>query len=408
MKVRNFAALPFLLLFTILVSCEKDDPTLRNWSAIDVATLQSTVGKSLNTIESEILNLGFELSSAAPQTENITERAFRYTRNYKDAYQDYESLTFIASSKDAAITSTMYWANHNNVMNRQLLEKYLGDFNVSTNGQIAQDSTASYIELKDKESVSSTYETSSAWTSFDEAYKSILDVYDEYAGYYDEAKYSVPESYLDSACAPKYMERPFNVYLQAVDNSMSIMYFRGYKFDLGVDSIDCEYYKHDTLSYAISDIYEKFDQGMVGTDRYYPQPDKNGNALYIVYEYEERQKVDEKGDSVFDTQGNPVMETVRTPVYEEKQKEDENGKPMVDENNKPIMETVQKTEKNKIGEDTTKINLGVRYKSIEYIRDTTINQQQEYRTEFELGKDKVKARYDKYRYADIIRITISK
>ena len=147
---------------------------------------------------------------------------------------------------------------------------------------------------------------------------------------------------------------------------------------------------------------------MVGTDRYYPQPDKNGNALYLVYEYEERQKVDEKGDPVFDTQGNPVMETVRTPVYEEKQKEDENGKPMVDENNKPIMETVQKTEKNKIGEDTTKINLGVRYKSIEYIRDTTINQQQEYRTEFELGKDKVKARYDKYRYADIIRITISK
>ena len=398
MKVRNFAALPFLLLFTILVSCEKDDPTLRNWSAIDVATLQSTVGKSLNTIESEILNLGFELSSAAPQTENITERAFRYTRNYKDAYQDYESLTFIASSKDAAITSTMYWANHNNVMNRQLLEKYLGDFNVSTNGQIAQDSTASYIELKDKESVSSTYETSSAWNSFDEAYKSILDVYDEYAGYYDEAKYSVPESYLDSACAPKYMERPFNAYLQAADNSMSIMYFRGFKFDLGTDSIDCEYYKHDTLSYAISDIYEQQQKVDENGD---PMLDKDGkpimeDKMYPVFNEEQRQKADENGYLMVDAQGNPIMETVKVPVMEEKI--DENGN---------IVE-VQKTEKNKIGEDTTKINLGVRYKSIEYIRDTTINQQQEYRTEFELGKDKVKARYDKYRYADIIRITISK
>lgn len=405
MKARNFAALSLLFLLTILVSCEKDDPALRNWSAIDVATLQSTVGKSLNTIESEILNLGFELSSAAPQTENITERAFRYTRNYKDSYQDYESLTFIASSKDAAITSTMYWANHNNVMNRQLLEKYLGDFNVSTNGQIAQDSTASYIELKDKESVSSTYETSSAWTSFDEAYKSILDAYDEYAGYYDEAKYSVPESYLDSACAPKYMERPFNAYLQAADNSMSIMYFRGYKFDLGVDSIDCEYYKHDTLSYVRSDIYE---QQQKVDENGNPMFDSNGkpimeNILYPVFNEEQRQKADENGNLMVDAQGNPIMETVNAPVMEEKM---EGGKPVTDEDGNPIM--VQKTEPKKIGEDTTKINLGVRYKSIEYIRDTTINQQQEYRTEFELGKDKVKARYDKYRYADIIRITISK
>ena len=398
MKARNFAALSLLFLLTILVSCEKDDPALRNWSAIDVATLQSTVGKSLNTIESEILNLGFELSSAAPETENITERAFRYTRNYKDSYQDYESLTFIASSKDAEITSTMYWANHNNVMNRQLLEKYLGDFNVSTNGQIAQDSTASYIELKDKESTSSTYETSSAWNSFDEAYKSILDVYDEYAGYYDEAKYSVPESYLDSACAPKYMERPFNVYLQAADNSMSIMYFRGYKFDLGTDSIDCEYYKHDTLSYAISDIYEQQQKVDENGD---PMLDKDGkpimeDKMYPVFNEEQRQKADENGNLMVDAQGNPIMETVKVPVMEEK----------IDENGNLV--EVQKTEKNKIGEDTTKINLGVRYKSIEYIRDTTINQQQEYRTEFELGKDKVKARYDKYRYADIIRITISK
>lgn len=405
MKARNFAALSLLFLLTILVSCEKDDPALRNWSAIDVATLQSTVGKSLNTIESEILNLGFELSSAAPETENITERAFRYTRNYKDSYQDYESLTFIASSKDAAITSTMYWANHNNVMNRQLLEKYLGDFNVSTNGQIAQDSTASYIELKDKESVSSTYETSSAWTSFDEAYKSILDAYDEYAGYYDEAKYSVPESYLDSACAPKYMERPFNAYLQAADNSMSIMYFRGYKFDLGVDSIDCEYYKHDTLSYVRSDIYE---QQQKVDENGNPMFDSNGkpimeNILYPVFNEEQRQKADENGNLMVDAQGNPIMETVNAPVMEEKM---EGGKPVTDEDGNPIM--VQKTEPKKIGEDTTKINLGVRYKSIEYIRDTTINQQQEYRTEFELGKDKVKARYDKYRYADIIRITISK
>lgn len=405
MKARNFAALSFLFLLTILVSCEKDDPTLRNWSAIDVATLQSTVGKSLNTIESEILNLGFELSSAAPETENITERAFRYTRNYKDAYQDYESLTFIASSKDAEITSTMYWANHNNVMNRQLLEKYLGDFNVSTNGQIAQDSTASYIELKDKESTSSTYETSSAWTSFDEAYKSILDAYDEYTGYYDEAKYSVPESYLDSACAPKYMERPFNVYLQAADNSMSIMYFRGYKFDLGVDSIDCEYYKHDTLSYVRSDIYE---QQQKVDENGNPMFDSNGkpimeNILYPVFNEEQRQKADENGNLMVDAQGNPIMETVNAPVMEEKM---EGGKPVTDEDGNPIM--VQKTEPKKIGEDTTKINLGVRYKSIEYIRDTTINQQQEYRTEFELEKDKVKARYDKYRYADIIRITISK
>lgn len=405
MKDRNFAALSLLFLLTILVSCEKDDPALRNWSAIDVATLQSTVGKSLNTIESEILNLGFELSSAAPETENITERAFRYTRNYKDSYQDYESLTFIASSKDAAITSTMYWANHNNVMNRQLLEKYLGDFNVSTNGQIAQDSTASYIELKDKESVSSTYETSSAWTSFDEAYKSILDAYDEYAGYYDEAKYSVPESYLDSACAPKYMERPFNAYLQAADNSMSIMYFRGYKFDLGVDSIDCEYYKHDTLSYVRSDIYE---QQQKVDENGNPMFDSNGkpimeNILYPVFNEEQRQKADENGNLMVDAQGNPIMETVNAPVMEEKM---EGGKPVTDEDGNPIM--VQKTEPKKIGEDTTKINLGVRYKSIEYIRDTTINQQQEYRTEFELGKDKVKARYDKYRYADIIRITISK
>lgn len=405
MKARNFAALSLLFLLTILVSCEKDDPALRNWSAIDVATLQSTVGKSLNTIESEILNLGFELSSAAPETENITERAFRYTRNYKDAYQDYESLTFIASSKDAEITSTMYWANHNNVMNRQLLEKYLGDFNVSTNGQIAQDSTASYIELKDKESVSSTYETSSAWTSFDEAYKSILDAYDEYAGYYDEAKYSVPESYLDSACAPKYMERPFNVYLQAADNSMSIMYFRGYKFDLGVDSIDCEYYKHDTLSYVRSDIYE---QQQKVDENGNPMFDSNGkpimeNILYPVFNEEQRQKADENGNLMVDAQGNPIMETVNAPVMEEKM---EGGKPVTDEDGNPIM--VQKTEPKKIGEDTTKINLGVRYKSIEYIRDTTINQQQEYRTAFELGKDKVKARYDKYRYADIIRITISK
>lgn len=405
MKARNFAALSFLFLLTILVSCEKDDPALRNWSAIDVATLQSTVGKSLNTIESEILNLGFELSSAAPETENITERAFRYTRNYKDSYQDYESLTFIASSKDAEITSTMYWANHNNVMNRQLLEKYLGDFNVSTNGQIAQDSTASYIELKDKESTSSTYETSSAWTSFDEAYKSILDAYDEYAGYYDEAKYSVPESYLDSACAPKYMERPFNAYLQAADNSMSIMYFRGYKFDLGVDSIDCEYYKHDTLSYVRSDIYE---QQQKVDENGNPMFDSNGkpimeNILYPVFNEEQRQKADENGNLMVDAQGNPIMETVNAPVMEEKM---EGGKPVTDEDGNPIM--VQKTEPKKIGEDTTKINLGVRYKSIEYIRDTTINQQQEYRTEFELGKDKVKARYDKYRYADIIRITISK
>lgn len=405
MKARNFAALSFLFLLTILVSCEKDDPTLRNWSAIDVATLQSTVGKSLNTIESEILNLGFELSSAAPETENITERAFRYTRNYKDAYQDYESLTFIASSKDAEITSTVYWANHNNVMNRQLLEKYLGDFNVSTNGQIAQDSTASYIELKDKESTSSTYETSSAWTSFDEAYKSILDAYDEYTGYYDEAKYSVPESYLDSACAPKYMERPFNVYLQAADNSMSIMYFRGYKFDLGVDSIDCEYYKHDTLSYVRSDIYE---QQQKVDENGNPMFDSNGkpimeNILYPVFNEEQRQKADENGNLMVDAQGNPIMETVNAPVMEEKM---EGGKPVTDEDGNPIM--VQKTEPKKIGEDTTKINLGVRYKSIEYIRDTTINQQQEYRTEFELEKDKVKARYDKYRYADIIRITISK
>lgn len=405
MKARNFAALSLLFLLTILVSCEKDDPTLRNWSAIDVATLQSTVGKSLNTIESEILNLGFELSSAAPETENITERAFRYTRNYKDSYQDYESLTFIASSKDAEITSTMYWANHNNVMNRQLLEKYLGDFNVSTNGQIAQDSTASYIELKDKESTSSTYETSSAWTSFEEAYKSILDAYDEYTGYYDEAKYSVPESYLDSACAPKYMERPFNVYLQAADNSMSIMYFRGYKFDLGVDSIDCEYYKHDTLSYVRSDIYE---QQQKVDENGNPMFDSNGkpimeNILYPVFNEEQRQKADENGNLMVDAQGNPIMETVNAPVMEEKM---EGGKPVTDEDGNPIM--VQKTEPKKIGEDTTKINLGVRYKSIEYIRDTTINQQQEYRTEFELGKDKVKARYDKYRYADIIRITISK
>lgn len=405
MKARNFAALSFLFLLTILVSCEKDDPTLRNWSAIDVATLQSTVGKSLNTIESEILNLGFELSSAAPETENITERAFRYTRNYKDSYQDYESLTFIASSKDAEITSTMYWANHNNVMNRQLLEKYLGDFNVSTNGQIAQDSTASYIELKDKESTSSTYETSSAWTSFEEAYKSILDAYDEYTGYYDEAKYSIPESYLDSACAPKYMERPFNVYLQAADNSMSIMYFRGYKFDLGVDSIDCEYYKHDTLSYVRSDIYE---QQQKVDENGNPMFDSNGkpimeNILYPVFNEEQRQKADENGNLMVDAQGNPIMETVNAPVMEEKM---EGGKPVTDEDGNPIM--VQKTEPKKIGEDTTKINLGVRYKSIEYIRDTTINQQQEYRTEFELEKDKVKARYDKYRYADIIRITISK
>lgn len=405
MKARNFAALSLLFLLTILVSCEKDDPALRNWSAIDVATLQSTVGKSLNTIESEILNLGFELSSAAPETENITERAFRYTRNYKDSYQDYESLTFIASSKDAEITSTMYWANHNNVMNRQLLEKYLGDFNVSTNGQIAQDSTASYIELKDKESTSSTYETSSAWTSFEEAYKSILDAYDEYTGYYDEAKYSVPESYLDSACAPKYMERPFNVYLQAADNSMSIMYFRGYKFDLGVDSIDCEYYKHDTLSYVRSDIYE---QQQKVDENGNPMFDSNGkpimeNILYPVFNEEQRQKADENGNLMVDAQGNPIMETVNAPVMEEKM---EGGKPVTDEDGNPIM--VQKTEPKKIGEDTTKINLGVRYKSIEYIRDTTINQQQEYRTEFELGKDKVKARYDKYRYADIIRITISK
>lgn len=405
MKARNFAALSLLFLLTILVSCEKDDPTLRNWSAIDVATLQSTVGKSLNTIESEILNLGFELSSAAPQTENITERAFRYTRNYKDSYQDYESLTFIASSKDAEITSTMYWANHNNVMNRQLLEKYLGDFNVSTNGQIAQDSTASYIELKDKESTSSTYETSSAWNSFDEAYKSILDAYDEYAGYYDEAKYSIPESYLDSACAPKYMERPFNVYLQAADNSMSIMYFRGYKFDLGVDSIDCEYYKHDTLSYVRSDIYEQQQKVDENGNLMF---DSNGkpimeNILYPVFNEEQRQKADENGNLMVDAQGNPIMETVNAPVMEEKM---EGGKPVTDEDGNPIM--VQKTEPKKIGEDTTKINLGVRYKSIEYIRDTTINQQQEYRTEFELEKDKVKARYDKYRYADIIRITISK
>lgn len=405
MKARNFAALSFLFLLTILVSCEKDDPTLRNWSAIDVATLQSTVGKSLNTIESEILNLGFELSSAAPETENITERAFRYTRNYKDAYQDYESLTFIASSKDAEITSTVYWANHNNVMNRQLLEKYLGDFNVSTNGQIAQDSTASYIELKDKESTSSTYETSSAWTSFEEAYKSILDAYDEYTGYYDEAKYSIPESYLDSACAPKYMERPFNAYLQAADNSMSIMYFRGYKFDLGVDSIDCEYYKHDTLSYVRSDIYE---QQQKVDENGNPMFDSNGkpimeNILYPVFNEEQRQKADENGNLMVDAQGNPIMETVNAPVMEEKM---EGGKPVTDEDGNPIM--VQKTEPKKIGEDTTKINLGVRYKSIEYIRDTTINQQQEYRTEFELEKDKVKARYDKYRYADIIRITISK
>lgn len=405
MKARNFAALSFLFLLTILVSCEKDNPTLRNWSAIDVATLQSTVGKSLNTIESEILNLGFELSSAAPETENITERAFRYTRNYKDAYQDYESLTFVASSKDAEITSTMYWANHNNVMNRQLLEKYLGDFNVSTSGQIAQDSTASYIELKDKESTSSTYETSSAWTSFEEAYKSILDAYDEYTGYYDEAKYSIPESYLDSACAPKYKERPFNVYLQAADNSMSIMYFRGYKFDLGVDSIDCEYYKHDTLSYVRSDIYE---QQQKVDENGNPMFDSNGkpimeNILYPVFNEEQRQKADENGNLMVDAQGNPIMETVNAPVMEEKM---EGGKPVTDEDGNPIM--VQKTEPKKIGEDTTKINLGVRYKSIEYIRDTTINQQQEYRTEFELEKDKVKARYDKYRYADIIRITISK
>lgn len=405
MKARNFAALSFLFLLTILVSCEKDDPALRNWSAIDVATLQSTVGKSLNTIESEILNLGFELSSAAPETENITERAFRYTRNYKDAYQDYESLTFIASSKDAEITSTVYWANHNNVMNRQLLEKYLGDFNVSTNGQIAQDSTASYIELKDKESTSSTYETSSAWTSFDEAYKSILDAYDEYTGYYDEAKYSIPESYLDSACAPKYMERPFNAYLQAADNSMSIMYFRGYKFDLGVDSIDCEYYKHDTLSYVRSDIYEQQQKVDENGNLMF---DSNGkpimeNILYPVFNEEQRQKADENGNLMVDAQGNPIMETVNAPVMEEKM---EGGKPVTDEDGNPIM--VQKTEPKKIGEDTTKINLGVRYKSIEYIRDTTINQQQEYRTEFELEKDKVKARYDKYRYADIIRITISK
>lgn len=405
MKARNFAALSLLFLLTILVSCEKDDPALRNWSAIDVATLQSTVGKSLNTIESEILNLGFELSSAAPETENITERAFRYTRNYKDAYQDYESLTFIASSKDAEITSTMYWANHNNVMNRQLLEKYLGDFNVSTNGQIAQDSTASYIELKDKESTSSTYETSSAWTSFEEAYKSILDAYDEYTGYYDEAKYSVPESYLDSACAPKYMERPFNAYLQAADNSMSIMYFRGYKFDLGVDSIDCEYYKHDTLSYVRSDIYEQQQKVDENGNLMF---DSNGkpimeNILYPVFNEEQRQKADENGNLMVDAQGNPIMETVNAPVMEEKM---EGGKPVTDEDGNPIM--VQKTEPKKIGEDTTKINLGVRYKSIEYIRDTTINQQQEYRTEFELEKDKVKARYDKYRYADIIRITISK
>lgn len=405
MKARNFAALSLLFLLTILVSCEKDDPALRNWSSIDVATLQSTVGKSLNTIESEILNLGFELSSAAPETENITERAFRYTRNYKDSYQDYESLTFIASSKDAEITSTMYWANHNNVMNRQLLEKYLGDFNASTGGQIAQDSTASYIELKDKESTSSTYETSSAWTSFEEAYKSILDAYDEYTGYYDEAKYSIPESYLDSACAPKYMERPFNVYLQAADNSMSIMYFRGYKFDLGVDSIDCEYYKHDTLSYVRSDIYE---QQQKVDENGNPMFDSNGkpimeNILYPVFNEEQRQKADENGNLMVDAQGNPIMETVNVPVMEEKM---EGGKPVTDEDGNPIM--VQKTEPKKIGEDTTKINLGVRYKSIEYIRDTTINQQQEYRTEFELGKDKVKARYDKYRYADIIRITISK
>lgn len=405
MKARNFAALSFLFLLTILVSCEKDDPTLRNWSAVDVATLQSTVGKSLNTIESEILNLGFELSSAAPETENITERAFRYTRNYKDAYQDYESLTFIASSKDAEITSTMYWANHNNVMNRQLLEKYLGDFNVSTNGQIAQDSTASYIELKDKESTSSTYETSSAWTSFEEAYKSILDAYDEYTGYYDEAKYSIPESYLDSACAPKYMERPFNAYLQAADNSMSIMYFRGYKFDLGVDSIDCEYYKHDTLSYVRSNIYE---QQQKVDENGNPMFDSNGkpimeNILYPVFNEEQRQKADENGNLMVDAQGNPIMETVNAPVMEEKM---EGGKPVTDEDGNPIM--VQKTGPKKIGEDTTKINFGVRYKSIEYIRDTTINQQQEYRTEFELEKDKVKARYNKYRYADIIRITISK